>query len=55
LFNRFVRLEAPGMNATPGLGLGLFQCRTLVEAHGGEIWLEPSERGAVFILTLPLG
>jgi PAS domain S-box-containing protein len=55
LFNRFVRLEAPGLNSAPGLGLGLFHCRTLVEAHGGKIRLEPPNgRGATFVVTLPL-
>jgi signal transduction histidine kinase len=36
-----------------GLGLGLAISRSIVEAHGGRLWLEPSARGARFCLTLP--
>lgn len=38
-----------------GLGVGLSICRTIVEAHGGRIWLdEGGEAGARFLFTLPL-
>jgi two-component system, LuxR family, sensor kinase FixL len=37
-----------------GLGLGLAISRTIVEAHGGRLWLEPGARGARFCLTLPI-
>ncbi len=38
------------------MGLGLCLCKSIVEAHGGEIWLTDNEpHGAVFTLTLPMG
>ena len=42
-----------------GTGLGLFISRTIVEAHGGKIWLEDNDNnlqreGATFSFTLPV-
>jgi two-component system sensor kinase FixL len=38
-----------------GMGVGLSISRTIVEAHGGEIWAETGpDGGAVFSFTLPL-
>jgi signal transduction histidine kinase len=40
-----------------GTGLGLFICKSIVEAHGGEIWAKNNSdgKGATFSFTLPLG
>ena len=53
VFERFTRLS--GSTGTPGAGLGLYIARWLVEAQGGNIWLESQEGvGSTFTFTLPL-
>jgi two-component system, LuxR family, sensor kinase FixL len=48
LFQPFVTTKRHGM------GVGLSISRTIIEAHGGRIWIEPNpEGGTVFHLTLP--
>jgi signal transduction histidine kinase len=41
-----------------GTGLGLFICKSVIEAHGGEIWAENNHsiggKGATFAFTLPV-
>ena len=39
-----------------GIGLGLFICKAIVEAHGGNIWVESNmdEKGVTFSFSLPL-
>ena len=49
LFPRVAASTRPG-----GMGLGLFICRRIVEAHGGRIWAENvPEGGAAFFVELP--
>ena len=53
LFDRFYRAATAG--SAPGLGLGLYIARMLVEAHGGRIWAESAPgRGSVFSVALAL-
>lgn len=53
LFEPFYRGSGNYESHITGSGLGLSIAREYVEAHGGQIQLVPSERGAVFRVTLP--
>jgi PAS domain S-box-containing protein len=54
IFGPFQRLENTRPDQARGAGLGLMVCRRLVEAHGGEIWVESKKgRGSTFFFSLP--
>jgi len=37
-----------------GIGMGLSICRSIIDAHGGRLWVGANEpRGAAFQFTLP--
>jgi signal transduction histidine kinase len=58
LFEKFVRLKRDMAGTTRGTGLGLYISKRLVEAMGGQIWVESSGQpgeGSCFYLTLPAG
>ena len=47
--------EAFATTKSDGMGLGLSICRTIAEAHGGRIWVEPvAGGGTAFHFTVPL-
>ncbi|MDI1480161.1 PAS domain S-box protein [Polyangium sp. y55x31] len=50
LFQRFRRLHK---GPVLGVGLGLYVCRGIVEAHGGRIWVESNDEGTTFRFTVP--
>ncbi len=55
VFDKFYRL-AGNRESASGTGLGLAIAKTLVELHGGRIWVEarPARRGSAFVVALPL-
>ncbi|MDH4268744.1 MAG: MEDS domain-containing protein [Dehalococcoidia bacterium] len=54
IFGPFQRLENNRPDQTRGAGLGLMVCLRLVEAHGGEMWVESKKgRGSTFFFSLP--
>lgn len=54
VFERFWRAETARERDTGGTGLGLAIAKSLVEAHGGRIWVESkSGEGAQFLFLLP--
>jgi len=55
LFQPFLRTRQTETDGIKGIGLGLIVCRSLVEAHGGRIWLESEPgQGTTFYFTLPI-
>ncbi|QRN93680.1 PAS domain-containing sensor histidine kinase [Archangium violaceum] len=54
LFQRFHR-TAEGRKQAAGIGLGLYICKGLVEAHGGQLWVESEPgRRTTFSFSLPV-
>ena len=66
LFTKFTT-KSPLQDTQTGTGLGLFICKSIVEAHGGKIWAENNKSsssgdnsgverrgGATFYFSLPI-
>ncbi|PCI36381.1 MAG: hypothetical protein COB53_09760 [Elusimicrobia bacterium] len=56
IFENFYQVERnKSRGRTPGTGLGLAVCRSIVAEHGGRIWAEsPADGGTRFRFTLPV-
>ena len=54
IFDRFRRAGDVRSRSAPGAGLGLYICRSIIEAHGGRIWVDSTLRqGSTFSFSLP--
>jgi signal transduction histidine kinase len=55
IFQPFGRAPNAARHQLPGMGLGLFICRSIVERHGGRIWAESEGegRGTRLVIWLP--
>ena len=54
LFTRFFRVTSDKVLQHPGLGLGLYICRRIIELHGGTVGMESVVgRGSTFFFELP--
>ena len=54
IFDRFTHIDAPGMPAYEGIGLGLALSRELVEQHSGSITVDSAPGdGATFTVRIP--
>ncbi len=55
IFQKYVQVKEGKKDAAGGAGLGLAIAKDIVEAHGGEIWVnsEPN-KGAVFTFSIPV-
>lgn len=53
IFDRFFRVEKT--KNLEGIGLGLYLCRQIIQAHKGHAWAESEEgKGSIFYFSIPL-
>ena len=56
VFDKFYQISKPPDTKSKGTGLGLAISKSLIEIHGGQIWVESEEgKGSEFCFTLPIG
>ena len=53
VFDKFEQVQASTTRRVGGTGLGLAISRSIVEGHGGKIWVENTPAGTKFVFTLP--
>lgn len=54
IFQSFYRADTSLTRIASGAGLGLAISQGLVQAHGGNIWVEPQQKGACIVFSIPL-
>jgi signal transduction histidine kinase len=55
IFGRFYRISGNNLHTYPGLGLGLYISKEIIEKHHGKIWLESElGKGTTFYFSLPI-
>lgn len=54
IFERFQQIDSSDSRNHNGTGLGLAICQSIIEQHGGKIWVESQAgQGSTFFFTLP--
>jgi PAS domain S-box-containing protein len=55
IFERFQQVDASDSRKKGGTGLGLAICRSIVQQHGGRVWVESTlGQGSTFFVALPV-